>query len=141
MKVNGPNGPGPINSAGQKPKSAEGGFSLGETENAGTSAQTARVADAAPLSSLDALIALQAYPSGGERRKRAVRRASRILDHLDAMKLALLEGTPDAASLTALAEAVREARDETSDPRLEEVLNEIETRAAVELAKREAARR
>ena len=63
------------------------------------------------------------------------------LDHLDALKVALLEGTPAAASLTALAEAVREARDETSDPRLEEVLNEIETRAAVELAKREAPRR
>jgi hypothetical protein len=37
-----------------------------------------------------------------------------------------------------LVDAVRQERSATDDPRLEGVLDEIETRAAVELAKREA---
>jgi hypothetical protein len=87
------------------------------------------------VGSIDALLALQSVGTPLERRRRAVGRAGRILDLLDQMKVSLLEGalTPD--SLGHLVGAVREQRDRTDDPRLEGVLDEIETRAAVELAK------
>jgi len=49
--------------------------------------------------------------------------------------VAMLEGVASPATLDNLAKTVREERDATDDPRLEDVLNEIETRAAVELAK------
>ena len=56
------------------------------------------------------------------------------------MKLALLDGVDSAVALERLRRAVREQRDGTEDPRLEGVLDEIETRAAVELAKQEMLR-
>jgi hypothetical protein len=64
-----------------------------------------------------------------------------MLDMLDEVKLALMDGEPTGASLERLARAVRAERSKTDDPRLEGVLDEIETRAAVELAKQEAAAR
>jgi hypothetical protein len=55
------------------------------------------------------------------------------------VKLALLGGEGSGVALDRLKGAVVEARDATDDPRLEGILDQIETRAAVELAKREAA--
>jgi hypothetical protein len=92
------------------------------------------------VSSLDALLALQEAPGPMERRRRAVKRAGRLLDILDSVKLSLLEGGGAASMLNDLQQAARETRGETDDPRLEGVLDEIETRAAVELAKGEMAR-
>jgi hypothetical protein len=62
-------------------------------------------------------------------------RASRLLDILDDLKVAMLEGRASPRTLDNLARAVREQRESTDDPGLEDVLNQIETRAAVELAK------
>jgi hypothetical protein len=56
---------------------------------------------------------------------------------LDDLKLGVLEGGIQPHTLGRLIEAVRQERMRTGDPRLEEVLDEIETRAAVELAKLE----
>ena len=92
------------------------------------------------VSSLDALLALQETPGPMERRRRAVKRAGRLLDILDSVKLSLLDGGNPAAMLNDLKGAVGQARGETDDPRLEGVLDEIETRAAVELAKQEMAK-
>jgi hypothetical protein len=75
-----------------------------------------------------------------ERRRRSVRRAGRLLDELDRIKVALLGDELSGAQLDALSRAVREQRAATDDPKLEGVLDEIETRAAVELAKLEMAR-
>ena len=94
-----------------------------------------RVAGVAPVASLDAILAMQAVGDPTERRRKAVRRAGRILDELDDVKVALLEGSLSPAALSRLVSAVREQREDTEDGALEGVLNEIETRAAVELAK------
>jgi hypothetical protein len=72
-----------------------------------------------------------------ERRKRAVRRAGKILDALDALKLSLLGGEATATDLQSLQAAVKESRADTDEPELDSLLEQIETRAAVELAKRE----
>jgi hypothetical protein len=92
------------------------------------------------VSSLDAILALQEALGPMERRRRAVKRAGRLLDILDSVKLSLLEGGSPSSMLNALKQAAGEARGETDDPGLEGVLDEIETRAAVELAKAEMAR-
>ncbi len=91
------------------------------------------------VSSLDALLALQETPGPTERRRRAVKRAGRLLDIMDSVKLSLLGGEDSAPMLNDLKGAISQARNETDDPSLEGVLNEIETRAAVELAKAEIA--
>jgi hypothetical protein len=94
------------------------------------------------LTSLDVLLALQETPGPTERRKRAIRRASGLLDALDQVKLALLdEGSDPRSSLDRLHTLTRDLRDQTEDMGLESVLDEVETRAAVELAKDEMARK
>ena len=92
------------------------------------------------VGSVDALLALQAAEGPLERRRRAVRRGSGILDRLEALKLALLAGEAGRPALEGLARAVREQRELADDPMLDGVLDEIDTRAAVELAKAEMAR-
>ena len=106
-------------------------------------AAPAQVSGASGVSSVmgvEALLALQDVESPTERKRRSVRRASRLLDQLDGIKVALLGGELSESQLDSLARAVREQRSATEDPQLEAVLDEIETRAAVELAKLEAAR-
>ena len=120
------------------PSSGGSGFSVGGAGSAGGAAPAARTTGPTGVGSLDALLALQQLDGPTERRRRAVRRAGKILDVLDDLKISLLEGNLGAGALASLTKAVREERGATEDPRLEGVLDEIETRAAVELAKREA---
>jgi hypothetical protein len=88
------------------------------------------------VASLDALLAMQDIGGPLERKKRAVRRAGRILDVLDEVKIALLDGALPPMALERLTRAVREERAQVDgDARLSGLLNDIETRAAVELAK------
>jgi hypothetical protein len=124
MKINGPSSTSAAGAARGPGRTSSGaGFSvpIDETEEA---AEAQRMAGLDGVMTVSALLALQ-----------AMGRASRILDMLDDLKVAMLEGVASPATLDNLANTVREQRDATDDPRLEDVLNEIETRAAVELAK------
>ncbi len=139
MKVTGPGVTGAAGYSGGAKRTAAGGFApTGPSESREASA--AGMAGGVSAATLDALIALQATPSALERRRRAVGRAGRLLDVLDDVKLSLLEGGNPRMALERLRGAVREQREGTEDARLEGVLDEIETRAAVELAKQEMAR-
>jgi Class II flagellar assembly regulator len=84
---------------------------------------------------VSALFALQEVPDATARRRKAMARASKMLDRLDALQIGLLEGAIDPNGLADLAAAARSAREETGDAALQGVLDEIELRAAVELAK------
>lgn len=132
MKVT---GPGPISSqSSSRPKQAEGGFSVSGGGRMASPA-AASVAGVAGVGSIDALIALQAADGPEERRRRALRRGGGLLDRLDALKLAMLSGGDGASALQALARATAEQRDQIEDPGLTDLLDHIDTRAAVELAK------
>ena len=136
MKVNNANSASPAARTAARP--VADGFAPATSEEAGSAAPAARTSAAGPVGSLEALLALQETSSPLERRRRAVRRAGRILDALDELRVAVLDPQGlDGAALQRLEGAVREARGETEDPGLEDVLEEIEIRAAVELAKRE----
>ncbi|MGL4440147.1 MAG: flagellar assembly protein FliX [Bosea sp. (in: a-proteobacteria)] len=95
-------------------------------------ARTGGVSSAMPM---DALFALQANDDATERKKRQVRRGHDLLDGLDRLKAALLGGIIPAAQLTELKRQLEQRRENTDDPRLEEVLGHIELRVAVEIAK------
>jgi hypothetical protein len=139
MKVQGSSGLSPA--GGGKPGAkAAGGFSLGATAGAAGPAATVRTAGVSGVASVDALLALQEMGGPLERRRKAVNRADRILDVLDDVKIALIDGGVTPMAMDRLMRAVRAEREATDDPGLEGILNEIETRAAVELAKLEQAR-
>lgn len=140
MKVNGPNSLGSTSAPRGGGQGAAGGFSLPNVGGAGDVAATARMAGPVGVGSIDALLALQEVGGPLERRRKAVRRAGVILDVLDEVKLALLDGDLPPAALERLISAVKLERGEADDARLQGLLDEIETRAAVELAKLEMSR-
>lgn len=93
----------------------------------------------ASLGAVDALLALQETPASGDAlnapKRRAIRRGEEMLDILDEIKLALLMGQLPKAKLSRLVSVVERQQAAFSDPRLREVLDQIELRARVELAK------
>ena len=141
MKVGGTNGVGPAAGAG-KVRTAGGGqgFQVPEPAVGAGAAQAARATGLNGVMGVGALLALQEVGGPLERKRRAVGRAGRILDVLDDVKIALLSGELTSADLERLNKALRDERDVTDDEQLEALLNEIETRAAVELAKLERAK-
>lgn len=71
--------------------------------------------------------------SGKKRRARA--RGEDILDRLDELRLGLLTGAFPVEKLHQLVRMVQNQRDTLDDPRLQEILDEIDLRAQVEIAK------
>jgi hypothetical protein len=107
-------------------------FTLAESRAGGESARMAGVSAAMPM---DALVALQANEDATERRKRQVRRGHDLLDGLDRLKAALLGGVVPVSQLAQLKAQLEARRENTDDPRLEDLILHIELRVAVELAK------
>jgi len=139
MKVDGAN---PLRSNATRRKAGGGGGDgsfagfLGGGEAAEETRQSAAPARAAAT---DALLALQEVPAADERRARHARareRADAILDSLEALRRDILLGEVPADRLKSVAERVRAVREQVDDPRLDSVLDEIDLRAQVELAKR-----
>jgi hypothetical protein len=139
MKITGPNATGSASGARNARSAGAGGFRLPDVGEADGAAASAGVSRTAGVMGVDALLALQDVGGPLERKRRAVRRAGRILDVLDELKLALLDGELSLGQLERLRRAIRDERGLTDDPKLEEVLDEIELRAAVEMAKLEQA--
>jgi hypothetical protein len=139
MKVTGSNGVG----SAQGPRPARGGggesFRLSAPAAAASAGQASSVSAPSGIVGVEALLALQDVGTATDRRRRAVGRAGRILEVLDQIKVSLLDGDLGAADLERLRRAVREERAGTDDPGLEALLEEIELRAAVEVAKLEFA--
>ena len=86
-------------------------------------------------SALDALLAVQEAESALERRARARRRATDLLEGLDQIRDGLLCGQISPERLDSLASMVASHREDADDPHLSELLDEIELRVQVELAK------
>lgn len=138
MKVSGAGGP--AQTSGSRPARSGGGFRIvGASAPAGPVAAS-NVGGVGGVMGVGALLALQDVESATQRRRRSVGRAGRLLDELDGLKIALLGGDLDPGQLERLGKAIREQRSATDDPKLEGLLDEIETRAAVELAKLETPR-
>ncbi|MFN9355801.1 MAG: flagellar assembly protein FliX [Alphaproteobacteria bacterium] len=95
----------------------------------------AQVASTASLSGVDALLALQGVASPAGERQRAVRRGRDMLDMLDDIRRGLLEGAVSESTLKRLAGLANTKREDFVDPGLSQVLDDIDLRARVELAK------
>lgn len=87
------------------------------------------------LSPVDALLALQEVAADPNRRSVARQRGEDLLDQLDELRLALLDGQLPRSVIERLGAVIGTQRANIDDPHLVEVLDEIELRAAVELAK------
>lgn len=128
----------------QKGVSSVGG-SRGVRGSGGTGARftidsggaTARMESKAPISilgGLEALIAIQSEDNAREKRRRSVKRGQSMLDLLDELKLALLAGQLPPDFTNRLSVLTRDSAD-SGDAALDSIMDSIELRAEVELAK------
>ena len=91
----------------------------------------------AAVSGIAALLVTQGVCDSLDReaRKRAVDYGNDLLDKLEELRHGLLVGFLPKERLISMAQMVRSRRENISDPHLSELLNEIELRVEVELAK------
>ena len=112
--------------------SASASFVIGDSA-AAPRAATVGAANAA--AGIDALLALQAIEDPLLRKKKLVRRGRALLDALDAVKADMLTGELREGHLNQIMALIGQAR-ESNEPGLDALLDDIELRARVELAKR-----
>lgn len=93
------------------------------------------VTSSAPLNAVDGILAVQEVPTATDGRSRGIKHGYSILDHLDDIRLGLLSGSISSLRLVELSQEIVEVRDTVIDPRLSAILDDVELRAAVELAK------
>ena len=135
MKIQGPN---PLRNTTSRTtkKSADGDGFARELAEAGEESQgTSGVVAAGPVASIDALLALQETEDQPRGDAQAKRRAEDILDVLEGLRRSILAGAIPVQDLERLSGLARAGRAKVDDPRLEEVLDAIDLRAQVELAK------
>lgn len=132
MRITGSNGAALSTKTGSARRAASGGFSLTEQE---APRSTAGAGPMASVANLDGLLALQGVETPTERKKRAVTKGRKALDVLDDLKLGLLDGSLDSATLDRLKLASEDLAEDSGDAGLDEVLSAIDLRVAVELAK------
>lgn len=134
MKVEGPGSTRQASQTQRKDKISGGGFGefmTGSTGEAPASGATHSIAH------IDTLLAVQEAENPTERaaRKRMAHRADTILYELDKMRLALLTGNLTVGHVVDIADVVAQHREKIMDPRLTAVLDEIDMRAQIEMAK------
>lgn len=132
LRIDGTNRAGGVSGRSAVGKSAGGPAFVPAGEGGAT-----RVASTAPIASLtgiDAILALQTVGDFTESRRKAVRRGAMLLDDLEAMKADLLVGQLSPTRLDDMMRQLAEARERT-EPGLDSVLDDIELRVRVELAK------
>jgi hypothetical protein len=123
----------PTRRAGKTNKSGNARFSDALEQNSG---QVSGVSGAGPAQSVDALLSIQEVDDSVDGRSRQGRRwGESVLDKLEALRIGLIGGVIPRADLEAITEMLEEGRGEVNDPELSQILDEIELRARVELAK------
>ncbi|MEX0583813.1 MAG: flagellar assembly protein FliX [Sneathiella sp.] len=99
------------------------------------SAAAGGVASSSPISSIEALVALQGFDDEPRNNKRAIAKGEDLLARLETLRDGMLSGTLSVDKLKQLQETLSGYKTDGADPELKQIINEIEVRAAVELAK------
>lgn len=104
--------------------------------NGGGKASTSAVSTPAQIGSVEALIALQSNVEQGQNQNAVeVDRAEDLLDQLDRIRVGILTGRMSGDTLNNIVHRLADRRREGVEPRLAALIDEIELRARVELAK------
>lgn len=136
MKIEGPNRTNAPGKTDKAKKAGSAGTSFSDylsTEEVGTAAAPVGVAG------VNLFVALQAAEQATEQdqRRRAIVHADDLLNELEDLRIGLLLGSYTMTQLQNLAARVRQQRLVVQDPALKALLDDIELRASVELAKYE----
>ena len=99
--------------------------------------KTERPSPSVKVATLDAIVPVDSATVEEQHKNLAKGRAVFILDRLEDIRQGLLLGAISQSGLQELARTIREARGETLDPKMSDILDDIELRAKIELAKLE----
>jgi len=122
----------------RKSKTTGKGGAFAETlKEAVGAAEATDPVETTPAPSVDSVLALQEVPDATDERSRGRARqyGEKLLEQLEALRLDLLAGVVPKDQLATLARTMRAERRKTDDPRLNDIIDEIELRAEVEIAK------
>ena len=130
-------GPGRVESGVVRRKTATSGTAGGFSVSNSAEPHAQIVAGPGPIAALDSILALQDMGDASDGRSKGLAHGEQLLDILDSVRDGLLAGGIPRTTLNRLAVAVTRRHDIFADPKLQDVLDQIELRAHVELAKLE----
>ncbi len=118
-------------------KKTYSGESFADYLRTGSTSQAENLQHTAAMTSADAIFAAQMVSDEEERQKRnkLVKKGNDLLDSLEDIRQSLLVGEIDKDKLINISRLVKQKDTETNDPKLQEIIQEIELRVEVELAK------
>jgi hypothetical protein len=119
-------------------KTAASGGSFSDTlKETAESLETGTVGGVGGVSQIGGIISVQEVPDSTEERSRGLlmTHGEDLLSRLDELRLGLLMGAIPKDDLADLAHRMRQKKQQIDDPRLTEIIDEIELRAEVEIAK------
>ena len=137
MKIQGPDRSQKSSSSKKSGKAGSSGDGFGvflkESDVSGASSTS----QSQSINSVEALLAAQAAEDPTERaaRNRMRERADDILAELEGLHMRLLNGNMTVGHLLNLADIASSHREKINDPRLTEILDQIDLRAQIEIAK------
>ncbi len=136
MKVSGPGSTQGPSKTKKSSKSGESGAGFGALMASGKPEASATQATRS-IAQVDALLAIQGAedPAQGASKKRMRHRAETVLNELDKLRGAMLGGTLTVGHMIDIADVVAAHREKITDPGLTAIMDEIDLRAQVELAK------
>ncbi len=99
--------------------------------------EAAAASEPSLVTPVDSVLAAQESPDATAERSRGLARmyGESVLDRLEEIRHGLLIGAIPKENLAGLAQTMRAQRRKSSDPKLNEIIEEIELRAEVEIAK------
>jgi len=139
MKISGPDKTGKTSGT----KKTSGTQGTGSTEFSGLlggveeATETAHASAAGAIARLDSLLAAQGAedPAARATRGRMKKRADSVLRGLDKIRMGMLTGNVSVGNLIDIADVVASHRERIQDPQLASILDEIDLRAQIEIAK------
>jgi hypothetical protein len=133
IKSTGSVGASGVRRAGKPASGGDGSFKIATTD----APQAQVVTGATTLGAVENILMLQGLDDSTSGRSKGVAHGQQLLDLLDAVRDGLLAGGIPRTTLNRLAAAITKRHEQFADPKLQGVLDEIELRAHVELAKLE----
>jgi len=130
-------GPGRVETSAIKRKAPAGASSGGFSVSGAPESHGQIVAGPGPIAALDSILMLQGLEDSTQGKSKGLQHGEQLLDLLDSVRDGLLAGGIPRATLNKLAAAVTRRHEAFAVPQLQDVLDQIELRAHVELAKLE----
>ncbi|MGE3623486.1 MAG: flagellar assembly protein FliX [Bdellovibrionales bacterium] len=137
--INKIDGPGPIRTPQQIKRAAKAAGTGGPSfaRQLDESSESGATQSMSATAHVSGVLGVQEIDDALAQASRGKKRAFDILDRLEDLRIEILTGTISRDKLLQLTQVVSSRRAQISDPRLAEVLDEIDLRAQVELAKYE----